>query len=310
MAANVETMFSVRETPWHGLGTIIQDAPTSKDALILSGLDWKVRSDDVMVNGQIADGYRANVRDIDNTILGIVSSRYKIVQNDEAFSFTDALLGEGVKYETAGSLAAGKKVWMLAKLEGTKLMGEDFDNYLVFTNSHDGSGSIKVAITPVRVVCQNTLNLALHNAKRMWSCEHRGNIEDKMEEAKRTLTNAKDYMTELEHEFIELKDKNLFISDVNDLIEQLLPMNFDVEDEKNKKKIENIEELRSRLSFRFYHAPDLVSMPMNAYRFINAVSDFATHEKPKRNTQNWKDNRFINTVEGNALIDKAYKLIA
>jgi phage/plasmid-like protein (TIGR03299 family) len=310
MAANVETMFSVRETPWHGLGTIIEEAPTSKDALILSGLDWKVRSENVTVNGVIADGYRANVRDIDNSILGIVSSRYKIVQNEEAFSFTDELLGEGVKYETAGSLAGGKKVWMLAKLEGTKLCGEDFDNYLVFTNSHDGSGSIKVAITPVRVVCQNTLNLALKSAKRTWACEHRGNIEDKMEEAKRTLQNAETYMAALENEFAELKDKSLFYSDVDDLIAQLLPMNFDEEDPDNKRKVENILDMRSRLNYRFWQAPDLIDTPVTAYRFVNAVSDFATHEDPKRNTANWKDNRFINTIEGNAIIDKAYKLVA
>lgn len=159
MAANVETMFSVRETPWHGLGTIIQDAPDSKEAIKLAGLNWRVIQSDVLckVDGSPIPGFKANIRDTDGKVLGLVTDRYRIVQNEEAFAFTDALLGEGVRYETAGALSSGKRVWMLAKLEDRIITDEKVSPYLVFTNSHDGSGAIKVAITPVRVVCQNTL---------------------------------------------------------------------------------------------------------------------------------------------------------
>lgn len=111
MAANVETMFYVREKPWHGLGTKVMEAPTSKDALILAGLDWKVQQKPIFTeSNQLIPGYKANVRDIDNKALGVVSDKYKVIQNDEAFAFTDALLGEGVRYETAGSLKGGKTV--------------------------------------------------------------------------------------------------------------------------------------------------------------------------------------------------------
>lgn len=113
MAANVESMFYVRETPWHGLGTKVQEAPTSKDALILAGLDWHVVQEPVYTGqNELVQGYKANVRDSDRKVLGVVTDRYKIVQNEEAFSFTDALLGEGVRYETAGSLQGGKSVWL------------------------------------------------------------------------------------------------------------------------------------------------------------------------------------------------------
>ncbi len=107
MAANVETMFSTREKPWHGLGTIVAEAPDSREALILAGLDWKVIQRKIYTGDRKPiQGYRANVRDSDNRLLGVVSDRYRVVQNEDAFAFTDALLGEGVRYETAGSQPA------------------------------------------------------------------------------------------------------------------------------------------------------------------------------------------------------------
>ena len=93
MPANVETMFSVRETPWHGLGRIIMDAPASREALELASLDWQVESRNIYSDtGAMIPGYRANVRSTDEAVLGVVSDRYRIVQNEEAFQFTDDLL--------------------------------------------------------------------------------------------------------------------------------------------------------------------------------------------------------------------------
>ena len=101
MSANVETMFYVREKPWHGLGTLVMEAPASADALVWAGLDWKVIQKEVRTeDGAWIAGYKANVRSTDGSVLGIVSDRYKVVQNEDAFRFTDELLGEGVTYET------------------------------------------------------------------------------------------------------------------------------------------------------------------------------------------------------------------
>ena len=178
MAANVESMFYTRENPWHGLGTKVDEAPTSKEALELAGLNWKVLQKPIYTSsGTLIEGYKANVRNTDQNVLGIVTDRYKVVQNDEAFKFTDDLLGAGVRYETAGSLQDGKRIWLLAKLPQEYIIGgEQISPYLVFTNTHDGSGAIKVAVTPVRIVCSNTLNLALSTAKRSWSTIHTGDI--------------------------------------------------------------------------------------------------------------------------------------
>ena len=93
MSANVETIFSVRETPWHGLGRIVMEAPASREAVELAGLDWQVESRNIYSgNGAVIPGYRANVRNTDEAVLGVVSDRYRIVQNEEAFQFTDDLL--------------------------------------------------------------------------------------------------------------------------------------------------------------------------------------------------------------------------
>ena len=308
MAANVESMFYTRTKPWHGLGVQVQEAPESKDALRLAGLDWKVYQREVYTDSGIKiEGYRANVRNTDNKVLGVVTERYKIVQNEEAFSFTDALLGKGVRYETAGSLQEGTKVWLLARLPKEYIIsGEQISPYLVFSNSHDGSAAVRVAVTPIRVVCNNTLNLALSTAKRSWAMVHTGNIKGKIHEAQETLFMAENYMSKLGKEFEELKRQKLSERQVKEYIELLLPL------EKTSSLVtaKNVKKLRDDLRARYYDAPDLQDVGgNNAYRFINAVSDFATHNEPLRRTANYKENLFMRTMDGNPMIDRAYQIV-
>ena len=307
MAANIETMFYVRETPWHGLGTRVLTAPASKEALEVAGLNWKVIQEPVYTEAnELIEGYKANVRDSDRKVLGVVTNRYKVIQNEEAFSFTDSLLGEGVRYETAGSLQGGKKVWLLARMPQDYIItGERISPYLVFSNTHDGSGAIKVALTPIRVVCNNTLNLALSSAKRSWSMIHTGDIQGKLEEAKDTLFKAETYMDELGKEIEDLRMKRMSDQQVLDYIEILLPLDENMTAQQKK----NIIRLQEDMKMRYFDAPDLKGVGKNAYRFINAVSDFATHVAPLRKTANYKENVFSRTVEGNPLIDKAYQMV-
>lgn len=307
MAANVESMFSTREKPWHGLGTIVSEAPASAEALKLAGLDWSVIQREICTfDGLAINGYRANVRDRDKKILGIVSDRYKVVQNADAFSFTDILLGEGVKYETAGSLQGGRKVWMLAKLPNEYIiMGEEISPYLVFCNSHDGSGAVRVAMTPVRIVCSNTLNLALNTAKRSWAAKHTVNIADKLYEAKETLLFAEKYMSELDREAQNLEKIKLNDKKVKEYINTLIPVSDDMTIQQKK----NIYNLRENLQRRYFDAPDLLDTGKTGYRFINAVSDFATHNQPLRMTSKYQENLFMRTMNGNDLVDNAYRML-
>lgn len=307
MAANVETMFYTREKPWHGLGTMVAEAPNSKDALRLAGLNWKVLQEPVYTeNKELIQGYKANVRDTDRKVLGVVTDRYKVIQNEEAFAFTDALLGEGIRYETAGSLQEGRRVWMLARLPREFIIGgERISPYMVFSNTHDGSGAVKTALTPIRVVCNNTLNLALRTAKRSWSMIHTGDISGKIEEAKNTLLLADEYMTALGQEFEDLRKIKLSEKQVLDYIKILLPM----EENYSLLQKRGVEKLRADMKMRYFDAPDLKGVGNNGYRFVNAVSDFATHSTPRRKTANYKENIFARTADGNPMIDRAYQLV-
>lgn len=307
MTANVESMFYIRETPWHGLGRKVDEALTSKEALVTAGLDWNVIQKNVMTDYyNVIDGYKANIRETDGKVLGVVSDRYKIVQNIDAFTFTDNLIEHGVTYETAGSLQEGKRIWLLAKLpDSYRLADEKVDPYIVFSNSHDGSGAIKAAMTPVRVVCQNTLNLALTDAKRVWSTIHTGDIMMKLDEARHTLLQAGLYMGKLQREAEMLSLIRLTDRKVMQFTNELIP----VRDDATELQKRNTQRMRSGLLRRYYEAPDLSILPKNGWRFINAVSDFATHTEPLRRTDKYQENLFLKTMDGHTMIDKATQLI-
>lgn len=307
MAACVETMFYTREKPWHGLGIMVAEAPASEDALYLAGLDWKVVQEPVFAEGGIPiPGYRANIRDTDRKVLGIVSDRYKVIQNREAFSFTDALLGDGVRYETAGSLNGGRRVWLLARMpEAIEMIGDKVEPYLVFTNTHDGTNAVKAAVTPVRVVCNNTLNLALSGASRSWSTIHKGDVKSRLDDARDTLLHARDYLIDLGRKAEDLYKIKLTDDDVNDLIEKVVPFG----NQYSPRRVRTVNRQRDDLKNRYYNAPDLTDMGMNAYRFINAVSDHATHADPVRRTSSYSENLFAKTVDGHPLLDRAYRLL-
>jgi len=323
--ARVESGFGANNMPlWGGLGTCIAEAPTSADAIRIAGLDWEVAPKPIYDEfGRELPGYKVNIRTSDNTALGIVTDRYKIVQNSEAFAFTDELLGHGVKYETAGSLASGKRIWMLARMENTTLAEENIDPFLIFTNSHDGTGAIRVAITPIRVVCQNTLNLALKKANRHWSCVHKGDIQGKLEEARFTLSSADRYMEALEEEFGELKLKKVTDKQVADMTDKLLEIEFnnlykkaiktgqalEFKERLRQQKYEDKLARKKKDIIEIYNEkPDLMYTERSAFRFVNAVSDYATHTADHKQTKNYQENLFMKTVDGNGLIDTAYQL--
>ena len=305
MAANVETMFYTRQKPWHGLGTMVQEAPTSKDALILAGLDWQVIQKPIITEDGIPiSGFKANLRETDNRVLGVVTDRYRTIQNHDAFAFTDSLLGEGVTYETAGSLQNGRRVWMLAKLPQRYIIsGDEITPYLVFMNAHNGTEAIKAAMAPIRVVCQNTLNLALSTAKRSWP-NHVGDIQRKLEDAHHTLLYADLYMKELGKAIDQLNRQKISDRKVYGYIDVL----FSLADHASEQK-KNLCRMKEDVKTRYFDAPALTYVRKNTYRFINAVSDFATHASPLWERANYRENLFARMVDGNAMIDKAFELV-
>lgn len=307
MPHEIESLFLHRNPAWHGLGTILNNPPTSEEALVAAGLNWNVYQSNVLTeDGAIIEGYKANIRDIDNKVLGIVTDKYKVVQNKEAFSFVDHLLGEGVTFESAGSLFGGRKVWLLAILPNKyKVLGDEIAPYLCFVNTHDGSGAIRVVLTPTRVVCNNTLNIALHDAQRSWSCIHVGNIDAKLNEARKTLLLAENYMEKFIMEAERLHNKMFYKDDVEAFLEQLIPLPEDA----GKIKEANILSSRENIKTRFYTAPDLKRLENSAWKMLNAVSDFAIHAEPLRKTKTYTENNFDKLLNGHPIIDQAYDII-
>ncbi len=312
MSANVETMFYTRVKPWHGMGTMVEEAPNSAEALRLAGLDWIVESKPIYteISGVFGNtmaaipGYVANTRNSDGAVLGIVTDSYHIIQNTDAFQFTDNLVGGDVRYETAGSLAGGKRVWLLARLPETEIVGDKTEQYLVFTNTFDGSGSVRVACTPVRVVCQNTLNCALRGAKRSWSIRHTANINTRLHEAQEALRLASRYIFALQADAENLATQHLTNLELDKLVNQLFPIADDSKKISKNHAIERREIFRAALE-----ADDLQNFRGTKWQVVNAAADMADHSQPIRMTANGRDNRLTSIFNGHPLLDKAYELV-
>lgn len=303
MAHNIESLFYTREKPWHGLGIQIQEAPTSAKAIRLAGLDWTVEAKPVFEENNIEiPNYKANTRNTDGRILGIVTDRYKIVQNIEAFSFTDEIVGDEVRYETAGSLQGGKKIWLLAKLPDTTVVGDAVEPYLCFTNSHDGSGSIRVCMTPIRVVCNNTLNIALRDAKRHWSTKHIGDMKSKLTEARQALELAQEYMYSLNKTADVLANTSISMDKIQECLDELFPVNEDDSDIKKN----NVQRIKDEYMV-CYFMPDLVKFQGTVWGVINAMCDMTNHNAPRRLTEKYYENNWERIIDGHPMVDAMVK---
>ena len=305
MSALVETMYSVREVPWHGLGTVIENAPNSHDAIELAGLNWQVNGNPIFdANGNEIKGYKANTRDSDNSVLGVVSDRYQIVQNAEAFEFTDHLIdADEITYETAGSLRNGKQIWLLGKMPETKILGDNVDPYICFTNTFDGSGAIKVCLTPIRVVCNNTLNLALSRASRSWSTKHMGDMAGKLMEAKETLMLANNYMSMLDIEADKYANTAISDDEIQKVISEIFPV--DVNND-SQRKINNVQQLTDTF-YTCYYMPDIAQYKNTQWGVINAMADMVGHMAPARNTATYQENNWGRIMNGHPFFDAIVK---
>jgi len=336
MSHNLETMFAVgdRRNLWHGLGKCVSEALTSGEALIAAGLDWKVEARDVFLQGSAepVSGYKANIRvgarkiDLetgeaeidsdglpvyrDENALAIMSDKYQIVQNTEAFAFVDELIGAAdAHYDTAGSLRDGKVVWLLAKMPAVDVMGDEVDPYICFSNSHDGSSGVRVCMTPVRVVCNNTLNLAMSGANRSWTGKHTGNISDKLEEARITLRLADRYMERFAERAEFYSKQKIDDRQYQEIIEQIFPMpDGDPEAKENRRRANNTRFFWSACLF-CYNQPDIARFRGTKWGVLNAISDTVYHGEPLRKTDNYRENLWGKSMGGNPILDKAVAVL-
>jgi phage/plasmid-like protein (TIGR03299 family) len=195
MAANVQTMAYYGEVPWHKLGTAVPQGVSAKEMIQAAGMDWRVDlrpargAKEINSKGEysryelVREG-RPNVEEED-VLLGLVGRRYQPLQNVDAFEFFDPIVGEKKAFfETAGVLGEGERIWVMARMpEAMEIVkGDDCYNYLLLSNTHTGDGSVIVKFTSVRVVCQNTLMMAMEDGQKAYRVRHSKKMQFKLDE--------------------------------------------------------------------------------------------------------------------------------
>ncbi|WP_439584100.1 DUF932 domain-containing protein [Dyadobacter bucti] len=236
------SFFSVKEKAWHGLGQVVDQYPSSREAIVHAGLDYQVEKAKLFAEGLLKNkeqekplvsvpGYFATMRTDNNAVLGVVGKDYQIVQNRDAFTFFDSIIGgDGIMYETAGALGKGERIFITAKLPGYIEVGNDdlIEKYLFLTTSHDGSGSITAAFTPVRIVCANTLNAAMREMTNVVKIRHTSNAAERLRTAHKVMGIASRFSEEIGSTFNQWAKKPITDLQLKRLIEIAMAPNKEV----------------------------------------------------------------------------------
>ena len=314
MAANVQTMMSVRETPWHGLGVVV-DAPVSNaEAFKLSGLDWTTSLQEVYTSGMVqVEGSRAVVRSDNGVPLGIVSENYTPVQNQELFDFARDLgqFDTELHIETAGALGQGETVWALVRMGAMRLsMGNDVvDPFLLLVNGHCGNRRLSIYDTAVRVVCQNTLRMA-DNARggslsKGWDLKHTANIQDRMKEAQQALNKVAINWQATKESIQRMAEIKADESTLDDII-------FNVFGEsKEEGKGATIAQNRAEAILENWQSPTSTGLDTEGslWTAINAVTEWIDHQSVVKNGKlTAQESRFMRQMLPTDATDKKTKV--
>jgi phage/plasmid-like protein (TIGR03299 family) len=294
--------------PWHGIGTVLDGVPTSKEAIKAAKLEWTVNQTPVFAAGNFAQeipGYVANVRSDTREVLGIVTERYCVAQNKDVFAFADELIGNGkVKcaYETAGSLWNGRRVFMLVNMPKGRIVGDEYQPYLCLSNAHDGSACLQVFLTGIRVVCNNTLSAALHAANRKISIRHLSIMERRKDEALRTMGAASRYFRGLEAFASMLAGKKVSIDKV---LARLLPASREM----SKRQLNSNKEVRELIKTLFRQKDDLQNFRGTAWGAYQALADYRSNAEPRRKTATYADAKMARFLDGDEVMNQAQEII-
>jgi phage/plasmid-like protein (TIGR03299 family) len=279
------SMMYYGEKPWHGLGTELKKPATAEEAMKEAQLNFTVEKMPIFFNSptkkliEIVDKY-ATVRTDTNKALGIVGSRYEPVQNSQAFSFFDSLVGEGEAiYHTAGVLGDGERIWLLAKMpDYIKIKGvngkEDvIEKFVLLTNSHDGSSPTIAKLTPIRVVCNNTLSAALRGTEQEVRIRHTASSEEKLREAHKILGLTNQLYTQLGTIFNSFSNKKVTESQTKKFFEEIMPDNVlakhNTRTENNRTKLFELYETGMGSEFS----------KGTVWGLYNAITEYVDHEK-------------------------------
>jgi phage/plasmid-like protein (TIGR03299 family) len=304
---NENRMFYFGEKPWHGIGTELNHPATAAEAIKEARLDYTVAAEPLYrKNGREMDNLKVIVRPDTNDELGIVSNSYKIIQNVEAFNFFDSVVEEGLAmYHTAGALGKGERIWILAKLPDSVLVTKDdvVNKYLLLTTSHNGVSSLLMYFTPVRVVCQNTLNLSSTNATSGISIRHTGNIMNKVSEARRILGLAVNYYMKFDADAHAMLKYQMSDAELKKYFDYALRGNVGPDVEEST-RVTNEKETLMTL-FHTGKGNDLPEVRGSAWAALNAVTEYVDHYRTIKNLAADRTNRLKNIWFGSGAVVKS-----
>jgi phage/plasmid-like protein (TIGR03299 family) len=313
MAHEVETMFSSGgKVPWHRLGTVIEkNGASSAEALHLAGLDWKVYLEPVMRRGSRVLRKNHVVRDSDESVLGIVGDTFNPLQNVDAFRFGDDLVdSSGAHWDTAGSLYDGRKVWMLMKHPEPILpcgdRDEAIEQYILISNTHDGSERITVAVVDVRVVCQNTLSLAMRGAHRVYKVKHTKNMDGRLAEARKALNIMESYGAVLKANADQMMRDPFSLRDFDHLLDKLVPI--PVEEGAPRTRATNMQE---RIRSVYRESENLENVRATRWGALNGIIEWSDHHFKMRRMPHTseQDRHFERVVDGAPIVQRAFHLL-
>jgi phage/plasmid-like protein (TIGR03299 family) len=300
-------MFDNRGLPWDQFGKDLGAAQATDAGSILNGLNlnWEVQAQPIYT-GTSKDpipGVQATVRTDSDLVLGVTSTKYKIVQNHQAFDFISDLIPQGINFVKGGEARKGSMAWLLAEAPSFKVLGEDYNSYLLFVNRHDGKGSVRVANTPIRVACSNAINLALRDASRIWSIRHSGDIDLKLREAQRTIQQAAEYQQQLSVYATNMASEKISEIQVHRFFEGLMEPPSITSD--SSRAEQNTRNRYEELVTRYFEAPDLADFRGTKWGVIQALTDFQTHSAPQRKTSTFQERVFQRSANGDAWLNQA-----
>lgn len=320
MTAAVETMMYSGDVPWHGFGIYVGDEDVdSKTAIIKAGLDWDAEKWRLFaskdgVNVIEIEDHKAMMRGSDEKPLGVVGNRYHPVQNKEAFEFMDSLVESGqMRYHTAGSLMGGRKIWILGKIGNTEIVpGDKVDHYLLLHNTHDGSQSLRVLFTNVRVVCANTAQAALEAGRgEGMRVRHTKNIKERIAQANEILGISTQKFTDFRNFAKVAASTQLSAQQWDDMVLKLVP---DPPQDKDisKRLITIRQNTRDQLTDLYHNGvgQDIPGVAGTGWAAYNAVVEFANYHRGTRGGEK-QEKRFESSLFGgsNRLIHAAVQEI-
>lgn len=303
MAHNLATtngrtaMFYTGETPWHRLGTKLDNPATASEAIVAAGLDYTVEKQPLFTaDGEVAPR-QAVVRADTREVLGVVGRGYMPIQNHAAFEFLDSVvLSNELRYHTAGALHRGEKIWLLAKLRGeirVKNSDDISEKFLLLSNSHDGSASLRVFLCPVRVVCANTLNLALSKGQRQGvSIQHRGDLDSKLVEARELLGFAHHIYMDMEQQAEVLASYYPRAEQIENFFKAIYP---DPPSGEANRAISARRELTRLLEDG--RGQDIPQIRHSMWAAVNAVTEYVDHHRNSRGANTLdRDSRRLDSI--------------